>query len=279
MRFLAAIVLVILLATPIGSGGEDARPGVAVTDFAVFGKLSEDRPDLGRALGILLATELEADHEVLDRAAVRRAMEELDLAPEKMRAAEARALAERTGAERVAIGILSQVGGKIVGSILLRDGRTGAVLSDRSGELESLDELPAWIESRSARAAARRDDLERALAEIARLQTALEELHRKTERLKALAGGRGPDLRPEPPPVPRIHAVVTAVSSERNLVTLSAGRLDFVRPGFEFTVYSGDRYVGKVVVDRVEEDHCVGHSRKDLEKRPIAVGDQATTAF
>jgi outer membrane murein-binding lipoprotein Lpp len=76
-----------------------------------------------------------------------------------------------------------------------------------------------------------------------------------------------------------IKAKVTSVSAQYNIVMLSVGRDDHVKPGYEFTIYRGNEYVGKVVIDRVEKDYCSGQSKKELEKSPIQAGDDATTRF
>jgi hypothetical protein len=64
-----------------------------------------------------------------------------------------------------------------------------------------------------------------------------------------------------------------------NIVVLSIGRDDAVKPGYEFTVFRGSEYVARVVIDKVEKDFCSGYSKKEVEKMPISVGDDATTKF
>jgi len=81
----------------------------------------------------------------------------------------------------------------------------------------------------------------------------------------------------DPADLPRIDGVVTAVDPEKNVVVLSVGRDDRVRPGYRFIVYRGDRYVARIVVDRVGEDTCAGHSQKEVERTPIRVGDKVAT--
>jgi predicted nucleic acid-binding Zn-ribbon protein len=78
---------------------------------------------------------------------------------------------------------------------------------------------------------------------------------------------------------PKIKAKVSAVNNEMNIVILSVGRDDQVEEGFEFTIYRGNDYVGKVIIDTVEADYCSGHSKKELERLPISSGDDATTVF
>lgn len=79
--------------------------------------------------------------------------------------------------------------------------------------------------------------------------------------------------------VPTIKAMVSGVDNNLNIVMLSVGRDEKVRVGFEFTIYRGTEYVGKVVINRVERDYCSGESKKEIQKSPIQVGDQATTRF
>jgi len=78
---------------------------------------------------------------------------------------------------------------------------------------------------------------------------------------------------------PPIAATVNAVDLEANIIILSAGKDDGVRPGCEFTIYRGDKYVGKVIVDDVEKDHCSGYSKKEMQAAPIEKGDQARTRW
>ena len=79
--------------------------------------------------------------------------------------------------------------------------------------------------------------------------------------------------------VPALAAKVSGVNAEHNIVILSIGMDDGVKPGYEFTVYRGDKYVGKVIVDDVQKDHCSGYSKKELQSGDIAVGDDARTRW
>jgi vacuolar-type H+-ATPase subunit I/STV1 len=78
---------------------------------------------------------------------------------------------------------------------------------------------------------------------------------------------------------PTIKARVTAVDTNLNIVMLSVGRDDKVKVGFPFTVYRGNEYIGKVIIDKVEADYASGYSVKELEQGAIQVGDEATTRF
>lgn len=78
---------------------------------------------------------------------------------------------------------------------------------------------------------------------------------------------------------PALRAKVSAVDEKLNIVVLSIGKDDGVKPGFTFTVYRGDKYIGKVVVDDVQKDHCSGFSKKELQQGGIQVGDDARTRW
>jgi predicted nuclease with TOPRIM domain len=77
--------------------------------------------------------------------------------------------------------------------------------------------------------------------------------------------------------VPLIKGAVMAVNNDLNIVLLSVGRDDNVKIGYEFTIYRGNEYVGTVIVDKVEKDHCSGASKTGIQRMAIAVGDKATT--
>jgi len=116
------------------------------------------------------------------------------------------------------------------------------------------------------------------LAELAKRMTALSDEHESqtvlleayVEKFGSLADVMNP---------PTIRARVTAVDNDLNIVMLSVGRDDQVKVGFAFTVYRGDEYIGKVIIDKVEADYASGYSVKELEQGAIQVGDDATTRF
>jgi predicted RNase H-like nuclease (RuvC/YqgF family) len=74
-----------------------------------------------------------------------------------------------------------------------------------------------------------------------------------------------------------IEGYITAVSKKVNLVLCSVGEEHGVEVGDQFTVYRKDKYIGKIVIDRVWKDGSAGHSILDLEKEKIQVGDKITT--
>ena len=62
---------------------------------------------------------------------------------------------------------------------------------------------------------------------------------------------------PEDVPPANVKGVVTAVSGN-NLVEISLGRDDGLRPGHQLEVYRGNQYLGKIRIQRVSDDKAVG---------------------
>ncbi len=82
----------------------------------------------------------------------------------------------------------------------------------------------------------------------------------------------------EQPPKP-IYGRVLAVRPEVNLVMLSVGTDDGVKKGYRFTIYDGERYVGKVEVERPFSDMCSARILPDWTKEEIREGYDASTAL
>jgi len=165
----------------------------------------------------------------------------------------------------------------------------------RAAELERRLLAAAADAEASARRAERQEQLaadleaERAAleAERARLRAALAETRRELrekEQLLALLESPGVDpLTPAPPAaeVPAIDAVVTAtkVDLEPAIVLLSAGADDGVEAGHHFSVYRGDRFIAKVVVERVLRDSAGCRVLFTADGQQVRPGDQAATVL
>lgn len=76
---------------------------------------------------------------------------------------------------------------------------------------------------------------------------------------------------------PAIEGQVVGVSDQFNLVMLNVGENDQVKPGYEFTVYRGKNFVGRVKVDRVFPDMCACIALQEYHKDTIKKGDTAAT--
>jgi len=81
------------------------------------------------------------------------------------------------------------------------------------------------------------------------------------------------------PPVPAIDAKVAAFRDDPppGLVLLTVGSDDKVEKGFQFSIYRGAVFVGKVVVEKVLKDSCGCRVLFVKEGERIQVGDAAAT--
>lgn len=80
------------------------------------------------------------------------------------------------------------------------------------------------------------------------------------------------------PDVP-IHGKVLSVMPNVNLVLVSVGERDRVKEGYRFTVYRGDKYIGKVQIESVYADKAAGRILTNLmaANEAITEGDSAST--
>ncbi len=76
-----------------------------------------------------------------------------------------------------------------------------------------------------------------------------------------------------------LHAKVLAIRPDVDIVLLSAGRDDQVKEGFQFTVFQGGTYKGKVIVESVYPNMCSARIVADLmaQSETIVEGDSAST--
>jgi len=75
--------------------------------------------------------------------------------------------------------------------------------------------------------------------------------------------------------VPKIDGTVSAVRGE--IVVLSVGRQDNVREGYEFTIYEGDRFIGKVKVESLLDDMAGARVLFTEPGATIKAGQNAST--
>jgi hypothetical protein len=104
---------------------------------------------------------------------------------------------------------------------------------------------------------------------------------RDKELLISMAEGAGVnfELLVPGPPVPAIDGTVVAVKDDVSppLVLLSVGSDDKVERGFHFSIYRGNQFVGKVVVERVLRDTCGCRVLFTAEGAKITANDSAAT--
>ncbi|MSR62441.1 MAG: hypothetical protein EXS08_08350 [Planctomycetes bacterium] len=76
---------------------------------------------------------------------------------------------------------------------------------------------------------------------------------------------------------PAIDAEVLSVDAALRLLVLNKGKSDGVKPGYVFDLYRGVQYKGQVKVVDVQDSMCSASILN--EKKPIEVGDSATTSL
>lgn len=74
-----------------------------------------------------------------------------------------------------------------------------------------------------------------------------------------------------------VDGVVQAVDAEMDIVVISVGSKDGVKVGYEFTVYRGDDYVSKIVIDKVYDNYAAGSTKANMGKKAIQAGDKVST--
>lgn len=74
-----------------------------------------------------------------------------------------------------------------------------------------------------------------------------------------------------------VDGVVQAVDAEMDIVVVSVGSKDGVKVGYEFTVYRGDDYVSKIVIDKVYDNYAAGSTKPNMGKKAIQAGDKVST--
>ncbi len=76
---------------------------------------------------------------------------------------------------------------------------------------------------------------------------------------------------------PAVDTTVTAVNEEVGLVMLGIGREAGLRKGHDLTVFRGDQFVGRVVVEQVYNDMASARIDRKYLVDKIQVGDNVTT--
>jgi hypothetical protein len=74
-----------------------------------------------------------------------------------------------------------------------------------------------------------------------------------------------------------LDGYVTATSPSVNIVMISIGSDDGVAVGHKFTVYRGDKYVGKVVVEKVFKDAAAARISSEMTVTSVLKGDKVST--
>lgn len=158
-------------------------------------------------------------------------------------------------------------------------------LQDRKAELEQLLDVATnrreTAEGQVARLTTLNTSLETDLADLRKEFADTRRALREKELLISMAEGAGVnfELLVPGPPVPAIDGTVVAVKDDVSppLVLLSVGSDDKVERGFNFSIYRGNQFVGKVVVERVLRDSCGCRVLFTADGQKIQANDSAAT--
>ena len=117
------------------------------------------------------------------------------------------------------------------------------------------------------------EDLHAARTELATLAGEYDTIKLNYDTVLATGGGSAVGTTPARP----IDAMINAVDNDEKLVVISAGKEQRVEPGYEFTVYRGDQFIGKVKVIKVYPELAGARILWTREGREIQRGDKAST--
>lgn len=160
-----------------------------------------------------------------------------------------------------------------------------ASLNERNEELDNLFDTAttrrATAEGQVARLTILKDELEQDIRTLRATYADTREKLREKELLVAMVENAGVNIASlvPGPPVPAIDGTVVAVKSDIQppLVLLSVGTDDQVEQGFQFSIYRNDKFVGKVVVERVLNDSAGCRVLFTADGQAIQAGDSAAT--
>ncbi len=77
--------------------------------------------------------------------------------------------------------------------------------------------------------------------------------------------------------MPNISGQVVGVSNKHNLVVINKGEEDSVQVGFTFTIFRGNEYVAKMVIEKVFPNQAAGRVLDMSKKDKVLVGDKVAT--
>lgn len=168
----------------------------------------------------------------------------------------------------------------------IRDlGKQNTSLTDQNttlkGDLDKATSRREIAEGQVARLTNLTGQLEADLGNLRETYAGTRKKLREKELLIAMAENQGVNfasLLPGPP-VPAIDGRVLAVKTDVKpaLVLLSVGADEKVEAGFRFSVYRGNKFVGKVVVERVLRDSAGCRVLFTAEGESVQSGDTAAT--
>lgn len=78
-------------------------------------------------------------------------------------------------------------------------------------------------------------------------------------------------------PLPPIDGKILSVDPVRNIIVINRGKKDGVRGGYRFTIYRGDEYVGRLLIENAVDDLAYGRALPEYTRKKVQVGDDVST--
>lgn len=121
------------------------------------------------------------------------------------------------------------------------------------------------------------DKLQQYKVEQDRLKEREQQLVSTTARMQRVLTAHGMDqYTPVDGIPPKLDAVVTAVN-DNNMVEISVGADDGIRPGNTLDVFNGDTYLGRIIIKQTAPDRAVGEILREYRRGLIKKGDYVST--
>jgi hypothetical protein len=126
------------------------------------------------------------------------------------------------------------------------------------------------------------DDLHQADNELTVLRERNSQLAQEVGNKTALLDENGIDPATDPGAiVPRVRGIVskTQSTSGSQLIEVTVGADDGLKPGHTVEVFRGDRYLGRAEILKTEPDRAVGRILRQFQQGQIEEGDDVATRF
>jgi myosin heavy subunit len=157
-----------------------------------------------------------------------------------------------------------------------------ARIKDLSDQLKTATAEKEQAEAQNARLTTIKTTLEKDLAEVRKDYTATKQKLLDAELVLDELRNQGVPISTlvvNHKPMPPINGKVAGVKSDVQpaLVLLTVGKDDKVERGFTFTIYRGNQFIGKVVVEKLMADSCGCRVLFTAAGQQIKAGDDAAT--
>ncbi len=126
------------------------------------------------------------------------------------------------------------------------------------------------------------DELHQAQGVLTALRERRTQLVQQLSEKISLLRSHGIDPSTDPQAVvPNVRGIVSAThrAAGKQLIEISVGADDGLKPGHTIEVYRGDHYLGRAEILRTEPDRAVGRVIRHFQKGAIQEGDHVATKF